>query len=133
MKDAMAVRLLDALRRFMQLFRREVSQGASLESRVKLAADRVERGMFSEAVRLYEGCLQGPFARDAGTLYSCARAYFFNGETQQAGKILARLEKVQPEYRRDERLLLQARVHDALGETRRALATKASEKERLAA
>jgi hypothetical protein len=44
-----------------------------------------------------------------------------------------RLEKVQPDYRRDERLLLQARVRDALGETTRALATKASEKERLAA
>ena len=114
MKSTISGRLAEALLGFTQPSRGEVSPGATVESRMKLAADRVERGMFAEAVRLYEGCLRRPFASDAGTLYSCARAYFFNGETQQAGKILARLEKVQPTYRREDRLLLQARVRDSL-------------------
>ena len=114
MKSTMAGRFGDLLFGFMQISRGEDPQAARVEARMKLAADRVERGMFAEAVRLYEGCLKGPFARDAATLYSCARAYFFNGETQHAAKVLARLEKVQPTYRREDRLLFQARVRDSL-------------------
>jgi len=114
MKNAMAGRLVEALLGFRQIHRGEVSPEASVESRMKLAADRVERGMFAQAVRLYEGCHRRHFASDAAALYSCARAYFFNGETEQAETILARLEKVQPAYRREDRLLLQARVRDAL-------------------
>jgi TolB-like protein len=36
------------------------------------------RGAFDEAIRLYEGCLEGPHANDPAILFSCARARFYN-------------------------------------------------------
>lgn len=100
----------------------EATQTASVDNREKLADECLEKGMFDEAIRLYEGCLEGPHANDARILFSCARAYFYNGNHRQAEEILARLSKAHPKFRRDEAQLLEARVLDALGETPRALA-----------
>jgi len=99
----------------------ELAQTASVDNRLKLADECLERGMFDEAIRLYEGCLEGPHANDAGILFSCARARFYNGEVRQAEEILARLEKSHPKYRSEEVLLLRARVNEGLGDTQRAL------------
>jgi hypothetical protein len=100
----------------------EVATSASVDNRARLADECLEKGMFDEAIRLYEGCLEGAHANDARVLFSCARAYFYNGNHRQAEEILARLAKSHPKYRRDEALLLEARVLDAVGEDRRALA-----------
>jgi hypothetical protein len=100
----------------------EVTTNASVDNRSRLADECLEKGMFDEAIRLYEGCLAGVHANDARILFSCARAYFYNGNNRQAEEILARLEKAHPKYRRDEALLLEARMRDAVGETDRALA-----------
>ncbi|HLX22674.1 MAG TPA: tetratricopeptide repeat protein, partial [Usitatibacter sp.] len=81
----------------------------------------LEKGMFDEAIRLYESCLEGPYANDSRILFSCARAWFYNKGYRQAEEILARLAKAHPTYRRDEARLLEARVADELGETARAL------------
>ena len=51
----------------------------------------LDKGMFDEAIRLYEGCLEGPHRNDSRTLFSCARAYFYNGAPRQAEEILQRL------------------------------------------
>jgi hypothetical protein len=99
----------------------DVTQTSSVENRAALADECLEKGMFDEAIRLYEGCLEGPHANDPRILFSCARAYFYNGDHRQAEEILARLEKSHPRFRRDEAQLLEARVLDALGETQRAL------------
>ena len=99
----------------------DLAMTASVENRLKLADECLERGMFDEAIRLYEGCLEGPHAADAGILFSCARARFYNGEVRQAEEILAKLETAHPKYRIDEVLLLRARVNEALGDTQRAL------------
>ena len=99
----------------------ELAQTASVDNRLKLADECLERGMFDEAIRLYEGCLEGPHAKDPGILFSCARARFYNGEARQAEEILSKLEKEHPKYRGDDVLLLRARVNDALGDTQRAL------------
>jgi hypothetical protein len=77
--------------------------------------------MFDEAIRLYESCLEGPYANDSRILFSCARAWFYNKGYRQAEEILARLEKAHSRYRRDEVRLLEARVCEELGETARAL------------
>ncbi len=100
----------------------EVTSNASVDNRAKLADECLAKGMFDEAIRLYESCLEGVHANDARVLFSCARAYFYNGNNRQAEEILARLEKAHPKYRRDEALLLEARVLDAVGETDRSLA-----------
>lgn len=99
----------------------EVEQTASVENRAKLADECLERGMFDEAIRLYEGCLEGPHANDPAILFGCARARFYDGQLREAEETLARLAKAQPKYRRDETALLGARVLEGRGETRRAL------------
>jgi len=96
-----------------------VAETASVENRAALAGECLEKGMFDEAIRIYEGCLEGPHQNDPGILFSCARAYFYNGAFRQAEEILQRLEKAHPKFRRDEAQLLEARVLDAIGETQR--------------
>lgn len=98
----------------------ETANNASVDNRAALADECLEKGMFDEALRLYEGCLEGPYKDDARLLFSCARAYFYNGNHRQAEEILARLSKAHPKFRRDEAQLLEARVLEALGETTRA-------------
>jgi hypothetical protein len=100
----------------------EATTTASVENRSALADECLDKGMFDEAIRLYEGCLEGPHANDARTLFSIARAYFYNGMPRQAEEVLKRLQKAHPKFRREEVQLLEARVLDALGETPAALA-----------
>src|SRR5947209_11769799 len=95
----------------------EVATTASVDNRAALADECLEKGMFDEAIRLYEGCLEGPHANDARILFSCARARFYNDEPRAAEEILARLEKAHPKFRRDEARLLRARVLESLGDT----------------
>jgi hypothetical protein len=100
----------------------EATLTASVDNRAALADECLEKGMLDEAIRLYEGCLEGPHANDARILFSCARAYFYAGDARHAEEVLARLEKAHPRFRREEARLLQARVLEALGDTQRALA-----------
>ena len=99
----------------------DVTNTASVENRAKLADECLEKGMFDEAIRLYEGCLEGPHRNDPRILFACARAYFYNGNHRQAEEILQRLEKAHPQFRRDEAQLLEARVLEAVGETNRSV------------
>jgi hypothetical protein len=98
-----------------------VEISASIDNRVGLADECLEKGMFDEAIRLYESCLEGPYANDSRILFSCARAWFYNKGYRQAEEILVRLQKAHPNYRRDEVRLLEARVAEELGESSRAL------------
>jgi len=93
-----------------------------VENRARLGDECLERGMFDEAIRLYEGCLDGPYQNDPALLFSCARARFYNGEMRQAEEILSRLARAHPKYRADETALLATRVNEALGDTQKALA-----------
>ena len=103
----------------------EAAVNASVDNRAALADECLEKGMFDEAIRLYEGCLDGPHANDARILFACARAYFYNGDARHAEEILARLAKAHPKFRREETRLLQARVMEALGDDDGALAVYA--------
>ena len=107
----------------------EATMTASVDNRAALADECLEKGMFDEALRLYEGCLEGPHANDARILFSCARAYFYDGDARHAEEILARLARAHPEFRREETKLLQARVMEALGDTQGALAAYANLRE----
>jgi hypothetical protein len=100
----------------------EVATNSSVDNRAALADECLEKGMFDEAIRLYESCLEGAHKNDARILFSCARAYFYNANIRQAEEILKRLEKAHPKYRRDEVQLLEARVLEAAGDTERAAA-----------
>jgi hypothetical protein len=99
----------------------DVANTSSVENRAKLADECLEKGMFDEAIRLYEGCLEGPHKNDPRILFACARAYFYNQNHRQAEEVLQRLEKAHPQFRRDEAQLLEARVLEAIGETNRSI------------
>lgn len=100
----------------------EVQLNASVDNRAALADECLEKGMLDEAVRLYEGCLEGPHANDPRLAFACARAHFYNGNPRHAEEYLERLARHHPKFRPEEARLLQARVLEALGETDRALA-----------
>jgi hypothetical protein len=99
----------------------ELEETASAENKARLGDECLERGMFDEAIRLYEASLAGPHANDPAPLFSLARARFYNGEMRAAEEILEKLLVAHPKYRTDEVLLLRARVDEALGATQRAL------------
>ena len=100
----------------------DVANNASVDNRAALADECLEKGMFDEAIRLYESCLDGPHKDDARILFACARARFYNGDHKAAEEILSRLAAAHPRYRPDEAQLLQARVLDSVGDTQGALA-----------
>ena len=100
----------------------EAAITASVENRAALGDECLEKGMFDQAISLYEGCLEGPHAKDPGILLALARARFYNGDAAAAQEALRRLEAAHPKFRLQEVQLLHARVHDTLGETDAALA-----------
>ena len=100
----------------------EAETNASVDNRAALADECLEKGMFEEAIPLYEGCLQGPHARDAKLLFALARARFYNGQPREAAELLARLQLAEARFRPLEVQLLQARVCEALGDEAGALA-----------
>jgi hypothetical protein len=108
----------------------EATTTASVENRCALADECLDKGMFDEAIRLYEGCLEGPHANDARTLFAISRAYFYNNSPRHAEEVLKRLQKAHPKFRREEVQLLEARVLEALGETTAALAIYESLREK---
>src|SRR5690349_7927229 len=63
----------------------------SLDNRMALAAECMNHRMFGEAARLYESCLAGAYASDAGLLFALARACVEGGAWAKAGEAIARL------------------------------------------
>jgi hypothetical protein len=47
---------------------RELAINPSIENRCKLAEELAGRRMYDDALRLYESCLEGPYAGDKGLL-----------------------------------------------------------------
>ena len=108
----------------------EVELNASVDNRAALASECLEKGMFDEAIRLYEGCLQGPYRDDARLMFSLARARFYNGEFAPARELLDRIWKADPKFQPEEVQLLHARVLEAMGESGAALAQYESLRDR---
>lgn len=98
-----------------------LQESETVETRSALADECLEKGMFDEAIKLYEGCLAGPYANDARTLFSYARARLYNGQPAEASALLDRAVKSDPKFRAEEVQLLQARAREALGDTQAAL------------
>lgn len=99
-----------------------MQESDTVENRTALADECLGKGMFDEAIKLYEGCLVGPYANDARILFSHARARLYNGQAAQASDLLDRVVKADAKFRADEVQLLQARAREALGDTQAALA-----------
>ena len=108
----------------------ELEINASVDNRAALAAECLEKGMFDEAIRLYEGCLTGPYRNDARLSFELARARFYNGQFAQARERLDRIWKSDPKFQPEEVQLLHARVLEAMGESGAALAQYEALKDR---
>jgi hypothetical protein len=88
----------------------------SVENKLKMADECVERGMFDEAIRLYEGARSGQYEFAPDLLYGLARARFFNGDPAAARELLIELQSRVPRYYVQEVALLSARAAARVGE-----------------
>jgi len=99
----------------------EAEINASVDNRASLADECLEKGMFDDAIRLYESCLDGPYRDDPRLLLSLARARFYDQQWAQSRELLARLVASHPKFQPAEVQLLHARVLEAMGQTTEAL------------
>ncbi|MEZ5830130.1 MAG: tetratricopeptide repeat protein [Dongiaceae bacterium] len=94
----------------------ELAICGSVENKLKLADELVERGMFDEAIPLFKSAREGQFYFAPDLLYGLARAYFFNGEYLEARKLLGELQEHAPRYYAQEVALMKARAACKFGD-----------------
>ena len=107
--------------RDMKRHAEELEICGSVENKLKLAGELVERGMFDEAIRLYESARQGQYLHAPDLLYGLSRARFFNGEYTAARRHLIELQQHAPRYYAQEVALMSARAAAKSGDRRVAL------------
>jgi hypothetical protein len=94
----------------------ELAICGSVENKLKLAEELVERGMFDEAIELYKSAREGQYYFASDLLYGFARARFFNGEYLEARKLLGELQEHAPRYYAQEVALMKARAAAKFGD-----------------
>jgi hypothetical protein len=94
----------------------------SLDNKLALAAECMNHRMYAEAAKLYESCLAGAYANDGAILFGLARAAVEGGDWRKGEQVIAHLKIAAPKLRPLEVRLLQARIHEGLGEYDPALA-----------
>ena len=94
----------------------ELAICGSVENKLKMAEELVERGMFDEAIELYKSTRQGHYYFASDLLYNFARARFFNGEYLEARKLLGELQEHAPRYYPQEVALMKARAAAKFGD-----------------
>lgn len=119
-----ARKLVKALQPDADLKRRaeELEVCGSVDNKIALARECMEHHMHSEAVGLYESCLQGAFSVDGVILYELARAATEGEKWEKASAVLARLKAAAPKIRPLDGRLLEARVLQGQGENDGAIA-----------
>lgn len=100
----------------------EVKICGSIDNRLALASECVAAGLFAEAIQLYEGCREGPYADDPQILYGLAGAQIEAGQQAEARGTIERIESLHPKFKSQEVALLRARVLEASLEIDAALA-----------
>lgn len=96
--------------RDMRRHAEELAICGSVENKLKLAHECVERGMFDDAIRLYESAREGPYVNAPDLLYGLSRARFFNGEYAAARGLLTELQQHAPRHYAQEVALMSARA-----------------------
>jgi hypothetical protein len=94
----------------------ELAICGSVENKLKMAGELVERGMFDEAIDLYKNAREGQYYFASDLLYNFARARFFNGEYLEARKLLGELQEHAPRYYPQEVALMKARAAAKFGD-----------------
>ncbi|WP_119304289.1 hypothetical protein [Dongia deserti] len=94
----------------------ELAICGSVENKLQLAEELVERGMFDEAIQLYQSAREGQYLYAPDLLYGFARARFFNAEYLEARKLLGELQEHAPRYYVQEVALMKARAAAKFGD-----------------
>lgn len=93
----------------------------SVGNRIALARECMQRGMYDDAARLYQNCLQGPYAEDANLRLGLAEAHIEQGRFQDAQLLLDQLQAKDPGHKPNEAALLRARALEGLNDAAGAL------------
>lgn len=99
----------------------EVEVCGSVENKTALARECMERGLFSDAVRLYESCMQGLYASDPNLLLKRAEVQVEMQDYVQAQSSLAQLWEKHADFKPAESALLAARILEGTGDRDAAL------------
>jgi hypothetical protein len=94
----------------------ELEVNPSIDNRRALAEECMASGMPEEAVKLYRGCLSGPYARDPHLKFGLAAAELAVRDAQGLKRTTQDLLASHPGYKTGEVTLLLARALEGLGE-----------------
>lgn len=107
--------------RHVRRLEEELEISDTVKNRQLLAKAYVAAGRFDQAIEMYCSCLKGIYTDDPPILLAMAEAQFLNRSFDEASEAIARLEKVDGNFRPLERRLLNARVLEALERSEDAL------------
>jgi len=86
------------------------------QNQMRLASALLEAGSHAEAARLYETCLQGPFASDPEMRLGAARARLEDGQARPALELLEAIRRDSPAFRPEAVSNLVAHAHSQAGQ-----------------
>jgi hypothetical protein len=92
----------------------------SVDAKCKFAEECERKGMWTDAIALYEQAALGVFADDPMVLRGLARAQFGSGDGEAAMATLDRLRAAHPDYQNQDAHLTYARALEILGRKREA-------------
>lgn len=93
----------------------ELEVCGSVDNKLALAAECLRGGQPEDAAKLYESCLNGPYAQDRAILFGLIEAQVAAGQFEAAEQRLAQLRQAAPDYREPACQLLRARIDEGLG------------------
>lgn len=99
----------------------EMELCGSVDNKVALAEECLERGFSFDAIKLYRSCLQGAHAKDPALMFGLIHAYVENGAHEEALKQVQSLQTEHTQFRPNEVRLLKARALEAADDTHAAL------------
>lgn len=99
----------------------EVEICGSVDNKLALAQECMERGLHDDAARLYRNCMQGLYAEDPNLLLGLAGAQVEQQNFNEARSTLDQLKPKHAEFKPNDAALLCARTLEGLGDTTAAL------------
>lgn len=99
----------------------EVEICGSVDNKLSLARECMERGLYDDASRLYRGCMQGLYADDPNLLLGLATALVEKADFPEARNTLDALRTKHAAFKPNDVGLLHARTLEGMGDTSGAL------------
>jgi hypothetical protein len=111
---AAATKVLDPEREVRDA-RDALDEAPTAQNQMRLAAALMDTGAAEEAARLYEACLQGPFASDLEIRFGAARAFTACQRYREALEHLELIRSSNPNFRQEQVSLLLAQCNAGVG------------------